>query len=71
MYDKTKSCHGCPDRVAEPRCHTTCEGYKARQAEDAKKREAKRLENISFIPDSVYVSRSDIVSKMDRKGYRR
>ena len=71
MHDKTKSCYGCPDRVAEPRCHTTCEGYKARQAEDAKKREAKRLENISFIPDSVYVSRSDIVSKMDRKGYRR
>ena len=31
-HDKTKACHGCPDRVAEPRCHMTCEGYKARQA---------------------------------------
>lgn len=30
-YDHYRTCHGCPDRVAEPRCHTTCEGYKARQ----------------------------------------
>ena len=70
-HDHYRTCHGCPDRVAEPRCHMTCEGYKARQAEDAKKREAKRIENITFIPDSVYVSRSDIVRKMEKKGYRR
>ena len=71
MFDKTKSCYGCPDIVAEPRCHMTCKEYKDRQADDAEKRESKRLENISFIPDSVYVSRSDIVGRMERKGYRR
>lgn len=31
MFDKTKSCKGCPDRSAEPNCHTDCEGYLVRQ----------------------------------------
>ena len=32
MHDKTKSCHGCPDRVADPNCHGTCKGYIDRAA---------------------------------------
>ena len=27
MNDKEKSCQGCPDRVAEPNCHSSCEYY--------------------------------------------
>lgn len=27
---KEKSCQGCPDRCADPNCHTTCEAYKRR-----------------------------------------
>ena len=30
-FDKTKSCHHCPDRCVG--CHGTCEGYQARVAE--------------------------------------
>lgn len=29
-FDKSKTCKGCPDRVADPNCHTTCSGYLTR-----------------------------------------
>ena len=37
MHDKRKSCHGCPDRVADPNCHGTCKGYIDRAAESKQK----------------------------------
>ena len=44
MHDKTKSCHGCPDRVADPNCHSTCEGYIDRAAASKAKSELIRAE---------------------------
>jgi hypothetical protein len=41
-YDHYRTCYGCPDRVAVPRCHMTCEGYKARQAEAPENETAER-----------------------------
>ena len=33
-HDHYRTCHGCPDRVAEPRCHTTCDGVQGGKAGD-------------------------------------
>ena len=44
MHDKTKPCHGCPDRVAEPNCHVTCKGYIDRAAASKAKSELIRAE---------------------------
>ena len=71
MHDKTKSCHGCPDRVAEPRCHTTCEGYKARQAETERRNAEQRLIGSAYIPDGEFSKRlRDIQAAKDRKNRR-
>ena len=35
-HDHYRTCHGCPDRVADP-CHGTCKGYIDRAAEEARK----------------------------------
>lgn len=71
MHDKTKSCHGCPDRVAEPRCHTTCEGYKARRAETERRNAEQRLIGSAYIPDGEFSKRlRDIQAAKDRKNRR-
>ena len=46
-HDKFKTCAGCPDRVADPRCHDSCKGYKARQDKQAKIN-AERKKDIIF-----------------------
>ena len=71
MHDKTKSCYGCPDRVAVPRCHMTCEGYKARQAETERRNAEKRLIGSAYIPDGEFSKRlRDIQAAKDRKNRR-
>ena len=65
------TCHGCPDRVAEPRCHTTCEGYKARQAETERRNAEQRLIGSAYIPDGEFSKRlRDIQAAKDRKNRR-
>ena len=56
MHDKKKSCYGCPDRVAEPRCHMTCEGYKARQ-EATELAQFKRANTYYSPDDKTYAQR--------------
>jgi hypothetical protein len=55
MHDKTKSCHGCPDRVADPNCHGTCKGYIDRVAESKQKSAMIRAEKarsaIAYLPE--------------------
>lgn len=71
MHDKTKSCHGCPDRVAEPRCHMTCEGYKARQAETERRNAKQRLIGSAYVPDEEFSKRlRNIQAAKDRKNRR-
>lgn len=71
MHDKTKSCQGCPDRVAEPRCHMTCEGYKARQSETERRNAEQRLIGSTFISDGEFSKRRrDIQAAKDRKNRR-
>ena len=71
MHDKTKSCHGCPDRVAEPRCHTTCEGYIKRQAETERRNAEQRLIGSAYIPDGEFSKRlRDIQAAKDKKNRR-
>lgn len=36
-FNPFKSCHGCPDRVADPNCHGTCKGYIDRAAASREK----------------------------------
>lgn len=66
MHDKTKSCHGCPDRVADPNCHGTCKGYIDRVAESKQKsdmiRAAKEREYIGYKPDGVLAKRIKVIS---------
>lgn len=71
MHDKTKSCHGCPDRVAEPRCHMTCEGYKARQAEAERWNAEQRLIGSTYVSDEEFSKRlRNIQAAKDRKNRR-
>ena len=71
MHDKTKSCYGCPDRVAEPRCHTTCEGYKARREESERRNAEQRLIGSAYIPDEEFSKRlRNIQATKDRKNRR-
>lgn len=42
VFDKEKSCLNCPDRTAC--CHSTCEFYKRRSEENARKREARNAD---------------------------
>lgn len=37
-----RACKDCPDRVAEPNCHMTCEKYLAEKEKDEAIREARR-----------------------------
>ena len=70
-HDHYRTCHGCPDRVAEPRCHTTCEGYKARQAETERRNAEQRLNGSAYIPDEEFSKRlRDIQAAKDRKNRR-
>lgn len=61
MHDKTKSCHGCPDRVADPNCHGTCKGYIDRAAESKRKGELIRAEKakntITYLPEGELLKR--------------
>ena len=61
MHDKTKSCHGCPDRVADPNCHSTCEGYIDRAEESRRKSALIRAEKaknaITYLPEGELFKR--------------
>ena len=39
-FDTFESCHGCPYRVPDPNCHSTCFGYLHRQAKDRERLDA-------------------------------
>lgn len=70
-HDHYRTCHGCPDRVAVPRCHMTCEGYKARQAEAERRNAEQRLIGSAYIPDGEFSKRlRDIQAAKDRKNRR-
>jgi hypothetical protein len=56
MFDKTRTCYGCPDRTVEPRCHGTCEGYKWRQ-EKADIERAQRANTYYSPDDKTYAQR--------------
>ena len=66
MHDKTKSCHGCPDRVADPNCHGTCKGYIDRAAASKAKSELIRAEKaknaISYLPEGELHKRQKAIS---------
>lgn len=69
--DHYRTCHGCPDRVAEPRCHMTCEGYKARRAETERRNAEQRLKGSTFISDEEFAKRlKNIQSAKDQKNRR-
>lgn len=65
-HDKTKSCHGCPDRVADPNCHGTCKGYidraAASKAKSALIRAEKAKEYIGYKQDGVLAKRIKVIS---------
>lgn len=68
MHDKTKSCHGCPDRVADPNCHGTCKGYIDRVADRKAENELRRLISSTYIPDGEFEKRlRNIQSEKDDK----
>ena len=70
-HDHYRTCYGCPDRVAVPRCHMTCEGYKARQAEAERRNAEQRLIGSAYIPDGEFSKRlRDIQAAKDRKNRR-
>jgi hypothetical protein len=66
MHDKRKSCHGCPDRVADPNCHGTCQGYIDRAAESKQKSAMIRAEKarnaITYLPDGELHKRQKAIS---------
>ena len=65
-HDKTKSCHGCPDRVADPNCHGTCKGYIDRAAASKAKSELIRAEKaknaITYLPEGELHKRQKAIS---------
>ena len=65
MHDKTKSCYGCPDRVADPNCHSTCKGYVDRAAASKAKseliRSEKAKEYIGYKQDGVLAKRTKVI----------
>ena len=70
-HDHYRTCHGCPDRVAEPRCHMTCEGYKARQAETERRNAEQRLIGSAYVPAEEFSKRlRSIQDAKDRKNRR-
>ena len=66
MHDKTKSCYGCPDRVADPNCHGTCKGYIDRAAASKAKSELIRAEKaknaITYLPEGELLKRQKSIS---------
>jgi hypothetical protein len=58
MHDKTKSCHGCPDRVADPNCHGTCKGYIERVEQKEIENRERRLLNATYITDVDFEKRN-------------
>ena len=66
MHDKTKSCHGCPDRVADPNCHGTCKGYIDRAAASKRKsamiRDEKERSAMTYLPEGELHKRQKAIS---------
>ena len=66
MFDKTKSCYGCPDRVADPNCHGTCKGYIDRAAASKRKSELIRAEKaknaMTYLPEGELLKRQKAIS---------
>ena len=60
-HNKFKTCEGCPDRCAEPNCHTTCRGYLYRKAERAKQNKERR-KNFDY-----YEYRENAIQKSGKK----
>ena len=58
MHDKTKSCYGCPDRVADPNCHGTCKGYIDRTKQNEIDNAKRRLLNATYITDVDFEKRN-------------
>lgn len=58
MHDKTKSCYGCPDRVADPNCHGTCKGYIGRVEQKEIENRGRRLLNATYITDVDFEKRN-------------
>ena len=75
MHDKTKSCYGCPDRVADPNCHGTCKGYIDRAAASKAKSELIRAEKakeyIGYKQDGVLAKRIKVISTTNNNKKRR
>jgi len=75
MHDKTKSCYGCPDRVADPNCHGTCKGYIDRAAASKEKgaliRAEKAKEYIGYKQDGVLAKRIKVISTTNNNKKRR
>ena len=75
MHDKTKSCYGCPDRVADPNCHGTCKGYIDRAAASKEKsaliRAEKAKEYIGYKQDGVLAKRIKVISATNNNKKRR
>ena len=74
-HDKTKSCYGCPDRVADPNCHGTCKGYIDRAAASKEKsamiRAEKAKEYIGYKQDGVLAKRIKVISTTNNNKKRR
>ena len=75
VFDKTKSCYGCPDRVADPNCHGTCKGYIDRAAASKEKgaaiRAEKAKEYIGYKQDGVLAKRIKVISTTNNNKKRR
>ena len=65
-HDHYRTCHGCPDRVADPNCHGTCKGYIDRAEESKEKNAAIRAEKaknaISYLPEGELHKRQKAIS---------
>ena len=63
-FDKFKTCKDCPDRRAQPNCHTDCEGYLARCEELKRIKEEKiRQQEIAMFD---YVRHGKVAKIMDK-----
>ena len=60
------TCHGCPDRVADPNCHGTCKGYIDRAAASKEKSALIRAEKaknaITYLPEGELHKRQKAIS---------
>ena len=70
MHDKFKSCKGCPDRVAIPNCHSTCEGYLARRKEmDETNKEIHKARNEESDMIGYFRDKGERIKKMNKGRY--